>query len=283
MLPTNYFPEHVSFSGSRIKQRRFSDLCVTETLYRPSQKLPWHSHASSYISVVLRGSYTEQYGSSSVDLGPGHVILHVSGESHSNVFHQQGGWLLNLELSHAFWSRLAEDDGVRNDTRRIVHSPFALHLGVRIQKELSSANTGSAWATEGLLMELVAEVIRDRSGRTSPGTRPWLDEVEEILRERYRDPLTLKELGELVSVHPVHLARVFRNRHKCSVGDFLRKLRVEAACRQLVESEASIAEVAQHAGFSDQSHLCRLFKQHTGMSPRRFRESLAPGQTMPVN
>jgi AraC family transcriptional regulator len=81
----------------------------------------------------------------------------------------------------------------------------------------------------------------------------------------------LGELAADVSVHPVHLARAFRKRYLCSVGDYIRKLRIEAACHALLNSDTAIAEIALRSGFSDQSHLCRTLKQYTGMSPRHFR------------
>jgi AraC-like DNA-binding protein len=41
--------------------------------------------------------------------------------------------------------------------------------------------------------------------------------------------------------------------------------------RQLSETQDSIAEIAESAGFYDQSHFTHLFKQHTGFSPAEFR------------
>jgi AraC family transcriptional regulator len=264
--------ERRSFAGFEAGHRRFTDLAVTETVYRPSQYIPHHSHERSYISVVLRGSYTEQCGSAALDVLPGHVILHLAGESHSNRFNKTGGRLLNIEMSPAFWTRLAESDGVRATSRRVLRSPYALQLGLRLQKEISSSDAASSWAMEGLMMELVAETIRVRAPKIKDDQGGWMGRVVEILRDRYREPLLLKEIASAVSVHPVHLARTFRRQHQCSVGDYIRKLRVEAACLDLIHSNLSLSEVALRAGFSDQSHLCRILKQQTGMSPRQFQE-----------
>jgi AraC family transcriptional regulator len=271
------------FAGYQAQHRRFVDLAVTETLYRPGQYIPSHSHERSYISVVLRGSYTEDCGASVCNVLPGHLIMHVPGESHSNHFHKAGGQLLNLELSPEFWNRIAEFDNRRTFSRRVLRSSYALHLGLRLQKELASSDVASGWAMEGLMMELVAETIRDRAPRIGIDRGNWLSSVTELLRARYREPLTLKEIASVVSVHPVHLARSFRKHHGCSIGDFIRRLRVEAACRNLLDSDASIAEVALHAGFSDQSHFCRILKQQTGMSPKQFREHLGRGGNLPDN
>ena len=69
-----------SFAGYRARYRELVDLAVTETVYRPGQFIPSHSHERAYISIVLRGSYTEEYKSSIYDILPGHVILHYAGK-----------------------------------------------------------------------------------------------------------------------------------------------------------------------------------------------------------
>ena len=276
---TLYFDRR-AFAGYEVGHRRFVDLAVTEMAYRPEQKIPHHSHDRSYISVVLRGSYTEHCNTTSLDVLPGHVILHAAGESHSNCFHKVGGRLLNLELSPAFWARIAELGGIRANSRRILRSSYALQLGLKLQKELASSDPASSWAMEGLMMELVAETFRDRMPKVKADRCVWLDTVMEVLKCRYNERITLNQLAACVSVHPVHLARAFRKRHHCSVGDYIRKLRIEAACRELRRPDVPIAEVALSTGFSDQSHLCRVLKQHTGMSPGQIREYLGQGGSL---
>jgi AraC family transcriptional regulator len=81
-------------------------------------------------------------------------------------------------------------------------------------------------------------------------------------------------LAAAVGVHPVHLARVFRKFHACSVGDYVRQLRIEYASRQLATTDQPLANIALAAGFADQSHFSRTFKQHTRMLPTEFRKLL---------
>jgi AraC family transcriptional regulator len=130
----------------------------------------------------------------------------------------------------------------------------------------------SALSAEGLGIELLSETLRplfQTQSRTEPD---WLRTVHEILHDRYREPLTLNELAGAVGVHPVHLARAFRKRYDCCIGDLIRRLRTEAACHELLHSDASLAEIAARTGFTDQSHLCRILKRHTGVSPGRYRK-----------
>jgi AraC family transcriptional regulator len=81
----------------------------------------------------------------------------------------------------------------------------------------------------------------------------------------------VSEVAQAAGVHPAHLARGFRTYFKTSLGSYIRRLRVEFAARELVQSEASLATVALAAGFADQSHFTRLFKRHTGFTPNAYR------------
>jgi hypothetical protein len=57
----------------------------------------------------------------------------------------------------------------------------------------------------------------------------------------------------------------------CSVGDYVRQLRVEDACRRLATLDAPIVEIALAAGFTDQSHFTRTFQRLRGLTPAEFR------------
>ena len=60
-------------------------------------------------------------------------------------------------------------------------------------------------------------------------------------------------------------------RERCSPGEYQRRLRVEHAGRQLTTTRRSLAEIAAAAGFADQAHFSRVFKDQTGVTPTRFR------------
>jgi AraC family transcriptional regulator len=261
------------FAGRELGRRELGGFTVCETLYRPDQDIPHHSHEMTYISIVLRGSYTEYCDSKSAEVSLGQVIFHLAGESHSNRFHESGGQVLNIELSQAFLERLTHSRGIPANRRRILNSSYALQLGLRLRKEFSEADVPSCLAIEGLTMELMAEIFRDQIVRQKLRNCTWLDNVMEILNDRYNQRITLDDLASSVSVHPVHLARAFRKRYLYSVGEHIRKLRIEAACRELLNSDDSISEVALRTGFSDQSHLCRALKRYAGMSPLHFRRA----------
>jgi AraC family transcriptional regulator len=258
------------YLGKVSTHRKLTNFALAESSYSAGQTLSWHSHERAFISIALQGSYTEQWSSSTLYCRAGQVIFHVAGEEHCNRFFGQGARSLNLEIMPAFLERL-KDLGMRTDARiAFCSSRFAL-LGLRMYAEACRYDSGSEFMIEGLAMELLGELLRRQDEGLSTPSSDWLEFVRDIIHERYREPLSLRELAAEAKVHPVHVARAFRKRYGCCVGDYLRQMRVAGACRDLANSDMGMAEIAGRNGFSDQSHLCRVVKQYTGVSPSRHR------------
>jgi AraC family transcriptional regulator len=253
------------FLGQAVTGRTFRDFSLIESRYAAKQCLSRHSHERPYISILLRGSYTERCGSRAWDCSAGQVIFHGGGEVHSNQFFEDGGELLNLEILPSFAQRLSED-GIRTDLRTHIKDPGCFELALRLHWELRSPDSLSGLAIEGVVMELAAHVLR-RCIPQQGQEGHWVERVKAILREQFTEPPSLNELAQTVHVHPVHLARTFRQRLRCTVGDYVRMLRVEAAYQKLRHTDLPIASIAADTGFADQSHLCRTLKRYTGMSP----------------
>jgi AraC family transcriptional regulator len=83
--------------------------------------------------------------------------------------------------------------------------------------------------------------------------------------------LSIAELAAIAGTSPFHFARAFRASLGCPPHRFLVERRVERAKVLLREQHLPLAEVAVQVGFSDQAHLCSVFRRETGTSPGRFR------------
>jgi AraC-like DNA-binding protein len=62
-----------------------------------------------------------------------------------------------------------------------------------------------------------------------------------------------------------------RQNSSATIGEFVQRLRIEAAGEMLRRSETPLSELALQLGFADQSHFSRVFRRWTGMTPRAWR------------
>jgi AraC family transcriptional regulator len=120
--------------------------------------------------------------------------------------------------------------------------------------------------------EALVEAVRAQTRREN-ASPPWLRRAEEFLRDNFSQQFSCEDVANAAGVHPAHLARVFRRNHDCTIGEYVRRLRLDFAA-QALSQDSSLAEVASAAGFSDQSHLSRIFRNHFGLTPSQYRKIL---------
>jgi len=243
---------------------------LTEFAHPPNRRLPWHEHHDASVCFVVSGSYAERTLRQDRECPPQSVVFKPAAERHADQFGRDGGTCLLIEIGAARLETLAP---VADITARpsLVRTATLAGLGHRIYREFVSGDALSGLAVEGLILELLVEASRAGATGPTPARPPWLGRVRDLIHESVGEPLTLSSIAREVGVHPAHLARTFRAHYRRSIGDYVRRLRVERAARELSEGDASIAEIGLRAGFFDQSHFSRVFRGHTGLSPAAFR------------
>jgi AraC family transcriptional regulator len=256
--------------GEITKSRQVAGFVLTETTYRPGVRTPRHSHELGFLYTVLDGSFTESLGRIERDGQPLTLALHPAGEAHSHGSGTRGARLLNLypiclDRFEGCSNILLEPDDIRGAA-----VPW---LVSRLYREFQRTDSASLLAIEGLALEILAEAAR---AMTEPaGRRPprWLEQARDLIHDRFSENLALDELAEVAGVHPSYLARAFHVHYRCTVGEYLRQLRVESACRAISRSDAPLSAIALDAGFADQSHFTKAFKRLMGITPGQFRSA----------
>jgi AraC family transcriptional regulator len=263
------------FPASIVRTRAVADFIVTETRYGAFASLPCHAHEYACVVLVLRGSFEERFDSSQERMGePGMVIVRPAGESHSDRYLRAGGRCLNIELSPRWVAHARGQLPVLDRSAAFRSSTFAM-FGRRLHEELTHPDEVSPLAIESLTMSLLVDFARAEQRSTQPRSMAqgpsWLQRVKERIQDDFSARVTLEDLASEAGIHPVHLATTFRRFYGTTVASYLRQLRIEYACRELLGSDAPLADIALAAGFADQSHFGRVFKRATRMTPAEYR------------
>lgn len=256
-------------SGFRLRTIEVHGFRLGESAFPPGYEHPKHSHEYGCFYVLLEGSLTERFGKKSRECEPMSMVFNHPGEEHSDSFHRTGGRNFVLEMDRDRLAILREHSLVLDQSAQFYGGLLAW-LGIRLYKEFLRMDSVSPLVIESLGVEIMAEISRSAQGDERKPPR-WLERTREFLHENFAESLSLSEVAEIAEVHPVHLVRVFRSFYRCTIGEYVRRLRVEFASRELSRSDLPLATIASSAGFSDQSHLSRTFRQHTGLSPSEFR------------
>lgn len=258
------------FYGEILRKRQGSGLILSELKHEAGRKLPSHSHELAYFCLLLNGDYWEQFGPKRITYKPLAVMFHPPGTTHIDEIGPGGGRFFSVEVKTEWIDRLREClGGVDLDSS--LHEGDLAWLAMRLYREHKQMDACSMLTIEGLVLEMLAIVGRMRDIKEQNGP-PWLSRVSEFLNSEFRNNFKVQDIAKEIGVHPFHLSRVFRTVHKQTIGEYVQKLRVTYACRLLALPDNDLATVALSAGFADQSHFTRVFKNLTGLTPGTFRQ-----------
>ena len=84
--------------------------------------------------------------------------------------------------------------------------------------------------------------------------------------------LSLDMLAEKHGVSSTYLSRLLKEQLGMSYKQYLTGLRIEEAKKLLCNPDANVAEVCQRVGFNNVSYFIKIFTQHTGMTPAKYRD-----------
>jgi AraC family transcriptional regulator len=260
--------------GKAIERKTIGSLVFVHHAYPELAERASHSHSWLHLTIVSRGSYNRRLGSQTANYKAGSLSFLRTNDSHTDSY-ARGSQCLHVVIPSAM-----EQELTRGLTAQGAHEiPLGLsaRFSVALQREFRYPDGNSPLIVEALLLDLVSrhlEVIRDKSS-----ARPrWLGVLLDYLDDTFEQEWSLPEIAAEIGVHPVYLCRTFSEHFNCTLGEYIRKLRMLRGWQLLAIGDATLAEIASLSGFADQSHFTRVFKSHFGSTPGEYRRrSLAGG------
>ena len=260
---------HCDAAGENLSSRTIGLFRLCERLYPRNTVLPRHAHPHSYITFVIEGALEEFHTIGKFTCRPGAVRFLPAGEAHE-IRIESRLRCLHVSTDPATLHGLDRHSMVPQ-TPSEINGLTATWLANRLYAEFSRDDSASAIAVEGLVLEILAEFARSQVKSGSMLVPRWLQQATDIVESRFLERLSLAGIAAEVGVHYVHLSRQFHKYNRCTIGELIRRRRVQHASHLLAHSLTPLAEIALICGFSDQSHLSFLFKRYMGVSPSKFR------------
>jgi AraC family transcriptional regulator len=258
------------FYGSSLTSRDFGQFVITERQYPGGCTTPVHTHERPLFCVVLEGAYEEQVSNKRLYCTRTTTLFHAAEEEHLERFADCGGRSLIVELEPAWIDRVREISRVAIHSSAAHDSGMLRPMGSRLYREFLMDDPAARLVIEGLLFEITGEFFRAERRRETRRPR-WLARAVEMIQDNFPRRLPLATIADEAGVHPVHLAQSFRRFYGCTIGDYVRRIRIDWACQELARSDLSVLDVATAAGFADPSHFARTFRRAVGMSPPQYR------------
>jgi AraC family transcriptional regulator len=256
-------------STRRLAGRRFDGLTLGEIAYERGFTFLRHWHSNARLVFTIAGTYEETFGRRRRTCVPSSMVVRPPGEEHEQEYHAETAVAISVDLPPAWSDRLCDRTDVLSRSGEYRGSRFG-RIAATLHTELRRPDAAAELAIEAAILEAAVEAAR---GGPWEGAGPprWLARARDFVHARYDEPFRVADVAREADVHPTHLARVFRKHVGCSVGEYVRRLRVEHARDLLTTTDRPLVDVAIQAGVADQSHFSKVFKRVAGATPAEFR------------
>jgi AraC family transcriptional regulator len=149
-------------------------------------------------------------------------------------------------------------------------------IGSLLASECTEPGEGSELYGDSLVAALVVDFLRlgnDRSPETKKGgLAPWqLKRAKEFMEANLSTSVRLRELADLTRLSQSQFGRAFKASTGLAPHHWQMNLRINRAQQLLLDGELTLAQIALVTGFSEQSHLTRVFRRIVGVSPGSWR------------
>ena len=257
------------FYGSTNKTILLNGITLTDTEYT-HDKVDWHYHENAYFTFILQGNVIEGNKKEIYNCSAGSLLFHNWQEPHYNIKPEGYTRGFHIELEQSWFDKFTFDTKKLQGSLHI-SNPDIKFLLYKIFKEAKIDDDVTTLTIQGLLLQALTRMFHQVQAQNN--TRPqWAAKIKEILHDEYSEKPTLEYLSKTLDIHPVHLSRDFSKYFYCSLGEYIRKLKIEKSLALLPKRSITLTEIAFECGFADQSHFSRCFRAINGISPSAYRK-----------
>jgi AraC-like DNA-binding protein len=228
---------------------KFTGAVVSRIIDRSHSQVPEHAHDWPVLSLCVLGGY-----SSRTEIGERYVcgpsaVLYRGGAHHANTVSADGFEQVQIEFDPA-WLRLSGFPRI----------PVAHLAGGRISAATRALIHACGSAVDEERLAMATRRFLALALQQSPISRPaWIDQLTRRLRQN--PGMRVHDLARELDRHPSWLGTAYRQVAGEGILETAARLRVERAARLLRETESSYCQIADDAGFCDQSHMNRSFRR----------------------
>lgn len=146
------------------------------------------------------------------------------------------------------------------------------------EKLIRNQKSGSLienWRTKAALLELTAYYMEYAGLELKIAAKQdVLDQINEMLsyiETHLNESISIEQLASIACLHPNYFITIFKSLIGVSPVNYMNERRLELAKTLLSDTDMPVSEIAARIGMQNH-YLSRLFKQHFGVTPRRYRE-----------
>jgi two-component system response regulator YesN len=117
------------------------------------------------------------------------------------------------------------------------------------------------------LNQLIREKVVDQNEET-------VDRIKKIVQRSYQEDITISSIAEQVYLSPNYLCGIFKQLTGNTINQYITGVRIDAAKKFLEDSAVKLSEIGNLVGYIEPSYFSKIFKRHTALTPKEYRQML---------
>ena len=261
-----------TYLGKNTFELSSGGITISKNIYPEGLKSEWHYHENTYFALTLKGGNIEKRKDATFECKPGMLLFYNHQEPHSNQHYKANSQNFNVELDNNWYKKHDIETSFINGALEIKSTQIK-SVFIKIINESFLNDDCSKLGIEGLVLQIFSELKRSQTSVLKKPA-PWVAKIKEIMMDEKPENLNLNYLSNLLQMHPVTLSKEFPKYFRCNFSEYMRTIKCQRAFHLLRKKHISIESIAWDSGFSDASHMAKIFKQLYGLSPAQCRKSL---------
>jgi len=263
--------ENGKYLSENTFEKRFDGLIISKNTYTENYYSSWHYHENCYFALILKGGSLERRKGNDIECRPGLLLFYNTQEPHKNEKYLPGSKNFNIEFQNSWFENMHIEKKAL-EGGMIIKDVVVKSLFLKIMAEAVEPDTDMQLSIEASILQCFSVLKNENKNYLSAPV--WLIQIKELLNETKDHSYSLGELSILFGVHPVTISKLFPHFFQCTIGEYIRKIKIEKSLSLLPKKHISLASISSTCGFADHGHFTRVFKKHTGFTPSQYREIL---------
>jgi AraC family transcriptional regulator len=231
-----------------------------------------------FITIALarfQASYKTMNGWQDVSYQAGDVVILPQAEQFPYIVIDRDVHLLELFLDPQQMTVLAP--GNQLEPQLQVRDQLIEQMGLALYRELKISGAESSLYAESMSIALSAHLVQNYSAARiapMPGLLSASDTqtIKDYIDANLSAALTVGELSAVLELSTHHFATLFRRTVGITPHQYVLKTRIKQAIVLLTTTKHPIVVIAHQVGFNTQSHFTRVFREHTQLTPKQYRD-----------
>jgi AraC-like DNA-binding protein len=234
----------------------------------PGETFPPHSHTSWELLLITQGALRTKTKQSESRGVTGSIFLRPPWMTHEEMCTSNVG----LKVQVIFWKPRRDAAQLRRLPQESFDATGRVHQAMSWLYDLHQTPDLARYHLDELLDLILLECARTAQPRI---TNRWSN-VTAYVHQHLAGPLTLDQMARIAGMSRNYFVEEFHREIGLSPMAYVRKARLDQACRVITQTNKVFSEIALETGFRDEYEFSRVFRRVMGFAPSTLRPLRTP-------